>query len=109
MAHPFQRFGDPFESSELIVHEVIDTGASLYDRLSMLEKEFPERAKELNDEMKEQRKNKSETAKVRKANVDRTRSTLANQRASRWKKGKRRAKKPRELQSINTQAMGTSV
>jgi len=60
--------------------------------MSILEKEFPERAKELNDEMKERRKNKSETAKVRKANVDRTQSTLANQRAS-VEEGKEESKK----------------
>ena len=51
--------------------------------MNMLEEEFPERAKELNDEEKEGRKkNKSETRKERKENVDRTHSTLANQRAS---------------------------
>jgi len=60
--------------------------------MSMLEKEFPELAKELNDEMKERRKNKSETAKVRKENVDRTHSTLANQRAS-VEEGKEESKK----------------
>jgi len=31
--------------------------------MSMLEKEFPERAKELNDEMKERRNQKSDAAK----------------------------------------------
>ena len=67
-------------------------GASLYDRMSMLEKEFPERAKELNDEMKERRKKKPDTAKERKANVDRTHSTLANQRAS-VEKGNEESKK----------------
>jgi len=52
--------------------------------MSMLEKEFPERAKELNDEVKERRENISETRKERKENVDRTHSssTLANRRAS---------------------------
>ena len=57
--------------------------ACLYDRMNMLEEEFPERAKELNDEEKERRKeNNSETCKERKENVDRTHSTLANRRAS---------------------------
>ena len=70
-------------------------GASLYDRMNMLEKEFPDRAKELNDEMKERRKNKSDTAKERKANVDRTHSTLANQRAS-VEKGKEESKKAKK-------------
>ena len=70
-------------------------GASLYARMNMLEKEFPERAKELNDEMKERTKNKSDTAKERKANVDRTHSTLANQRAS-VEKGKEESKKAKK-------------
>jgi len=56
-------------------------GASLHDRMSMLEEEFPILAKELNDEVKERRKNRSETRKERKENVDRT-HTLANRRTS---------------------------
>jgi len=79
--------------------------------MSMLEKEFPERAKELNDEMKERRKNKSDTTKERKAKRRMwTEHTVPLQtKEPQWKKGKKRAKKPRRLQSINTHAMGTSV
>jgi len=53
-------------------------GASLNDRMRMLEEEFPEQAKELNDEGKERRKIRSETRKERKEKVDKTHNTLAN-------------------------------
>ena len=68
------------------------------DRMSMLEEEFPERAKELNDEVNERRKNRSETRKERKEKVDtgRTHSApLANRRAS-VEEGKEESKKDKK-------------
>ena len=75
------------------------------DRMSMLEEEFPERAKELNDEVNERRKNRSETRKERKEKVDRTHSTLANRRAS-VEEGKEESKKDKKTSKYKHACQG---
>ena len=75
-------------------------GASLYDRMRMLEKEFPKRTKELNDEGKERRKNRSETRKVWKGNRTWIEHIVPLQTdAPRWKKGRRRAQEDFKVQT----------
>jgi len=73
--------------------------------MSMLEKEFPEWAKELNDEVKEKRKNRSQTRKERKENVDRTHYTLANRRAS-VEEGKEESKKDKKTSKYKHACQG---
>jgi len=64
------------------------------------------RGSELNDEVKQRRKIRSETRKERKENVERTHSTLANRRAS-VEEGKEES--TRRLQSTNMYARETTV
>ena len=74
-------------------------GASLNDRKRMLEEEFPEQAKELNDEVKERRKIRPETRKERKENVDRTHIVPLQTDSPRWKMGRRRAQEDFKVQT----------
>jgi len=69
----------------------------------MLEEEFPEQAKELNDEVKERRKIRSESRKKERRTWIEHIIPLQTD-APRWKKGRRRAKRTRRLQSTNMYA-----
>jgi len=65
-------------------------GVSLNERKRMLEEEFPEQAKELNDEVKERRKIRSETRrKERRTWIEHIVPLKTD--APRWKRGRRRA------------------
>ena len=83
-------------------------GATLHDKNHMLDEEFPEQAQVLNDEVKERRKKRSATCTERKDKVDRTHSTLANQRTS-VEEGRDESKRDKRLQSTNMYARETSI